>query len=120
MQVSSHRRSIDTPHIAVEHPVKGLRRAFRALRHRNFRLFWWGQLISLIGTWMQTTAQAWLVLQLTGSAADLGIVTALQSLPVLFIGFFGGVIADWLPKRRLLIITQASQLLLALVLGLLV
>ncbi len=97
-----------------------LGRGCTALQHRNYRLFWWGQLISLIGTWMQTTAQAWLVLQLTGSAADLGIVTALHSLPVLFIGFFGGVIADWLPKRRLLIITQTAQMLLALILGVLV
>ncbi len=97
-----------------------LGRGFTALAHRNFRLFFWGQLISLVGTWMQITAQAWLVLQLTGSAADLGIVTALQSLPVLFIGFFGGVIADWLPKRRLLVITQIVQMLLALILGLLV
>jgi MFS family permease len=83
-------------------------------------LFWWGQLVSLIGTWMQTTAQSWLVLDLTGSAADLGIVTALQSLPVLVIGLFGGVVADWMPKRRLIIITQTVQMVLALTLGLLV
>jgi MFS family permease len=100
--------------------MMALGRGFTALRHRNYKLFFWGQLISLIGTWMQTTAQAWLVLQLTGSAADLGIVTALQSLPVLGIGFFGGVIADWMPKHKLLIITQTIQLLLAFVLGMLV
>jgi MFS family permease len=97
-----------------------LGRGFSALRHRNYKLFWWGQLISLIGTWMQSTAQAWLVLQLTGSAADLGIVVALQSLPVLVIGLFGGVIADWMPKRNLLIVTQTSQMLLAFILGLLI
>src|SRR6266581_4257646 len=73
MQVSSNRRSIDTPQIAVEHPVKGLHRAFMALRHRNFRLFWLGQLISLIGTWMQSTAQAWLVLIL---ASLIGLTNA--------------------------------------------
>jgi MFS family permease len=100
--------------------VRSLSRGFAALRHRNYELFWWGQLISLIGTWMQSTAQAWLVLQLTGSAADLGIVTALQSLPVLGGGLFGGVVADWMPKRRLIVITQTSQLLLALALGILV
>jgi hypothetical protein len=100
--------------------VRSLSRGFAALRHRNYKLFWWGQLISLIGTWMQSTAQAWLVLQLTGSAADLGIVTALQSLPVLGGGLFGGVVADWMPKRRLIVITQTSQLLLALALGILV
>lgn len=100
--------------------MRSLSRGFAALHHRNYKLFWWGQLISLIGTWMQSTAQAWLVLQLTGSAADLGIVTALQSLPVLGGGLFGGVVADWMPKRRLIVITQTSQLLLALALGILV
>src|SRR5215212_5362938 len=99
--------------------MTGLGRGFTALRHRNYSLFFWGQLISLVGTWMQTTAQAWLVLDLTGSAADLGIVTALQSLPVLVIGLFGGVVADRMPKRRLLLATQTTQLALALALGLL-
>src|SRR6266702_1428144 len=120
MQVSSHRRSIDTPHIAVEHPVKGLHRAFMALRHRNFRLFWFGQLISLIGTWMQTTAQAWLVLELTHSAWWLGVVGALQFLPVLLLALFGGVLADRLPKRTVLLFTQSSAMLLAFVLWILV
>jgi MFS family permease len=100
--------------------VTALGRGFTAMGHRNYRLFWWGQLISLIGTWMQTTAQAWLVLQLTGSAADLGIVTALQSLPVLVIGFYGGVVADLMPKHKLLVITQIVQMLLAFALGALV
>ena len=97
-----------------------LGRGFSALQHYNYRLFWIGQTISLVGTWMQTVAQAWLVLQLTGSAVDLGIVSALQQLPVLFIGIFGGVFADRAPKRELLIVTQASQMLLALALGILV
>lgn len=100
--------------------MRSFGRAFVALHHRNYKLFWWGQLISLVGTWMQSTAQAWLVLQLTGSAADLGIVTALQSLPVLGGGLFGGMVADWMPKRRLIVITQTVQLLLALALGILV
>ncbi len=95
-------------------------RGFTALRHPNYRLFWIGQLVSLIGTWMQTVAQAWLVLQMTGSAVDLGIVSALQLLPVLLIGMFGGVFADRISKRRLLLTTQTFQMLLAAILGLLV
>lgn len=92
-------------------------RAFSALRHRNFRLFWLGQLISLIGTWMQSIGQAWLVLTLShNSALELGIVGALQFLPVLVFSLFGGVIADRWPKRRLLLVTQSSAMALALIL----
>src|SRR5258708_39121197 len=86
--------------------VKGLLRAFLALRHRNFRLFWSGQLISLIGTWMQSTGQAWLVLQLTHSAWWLGLVGALQFLPVMLLSLFGGVLADRLPKSKVMLFTQ--------------
>lgn len=100
--------------------MSSVARGFTALRHPNYRLFWFGQLISLIGTWMQTVAQAWLVLQMTGSAVDLGIVSALQLLPVLVIGMFGGVFADRVSKRRLLLVTQTFQMLLAAILGLLV
>ncbi len=100
--------------------AKGLLRAFVALRHRNFRLFWFGQLISLIGTWMQTTAQAWLVLELTHSAWWLGLVGALQFLPVMFFALFGGVLADRLPKRTVLIFTQSSAMIQAFILWLLV
>ncbi len=99
---------------------KSLLRTFIALRHRNFRLFWYGQLISLIGTWMQTTAQAWLVLQLTHSAWLLGVVGALQFLPVLLFSLFGGVMADRLPKRRTLLFTQSFAMLQAAVMFLLV
>jgi MFS family permease len=100
--------------------MNGLARGFRALSHPNYRLYWFGQLVSLIGTWMQQVAQSWLILQLTGSAIDLGIVAALQTLPVLFISAFGGVLADRVPKRNLMVMTQTSQMLLALVLGALV
>lgn len=100
--------------------VKGLLRTFIALRYRNFRLFWFGQLISLIGTWMQTTAQAWLVLELTHSAWLLGIVGALQFLPVMFLSLFGGVLADRLPKRTVLLFTQSSAMLQAIILWVLV
>ena len=67
---------------------------FRALRHRNFRLFFGGQLVSLIGTWMQSVAQAWVILQLTGSGLALGLTTALQFGPILVLGPWGGVLAD--------------------------
>jgi MFS family permease len=100
--------------------VKGVLRAFLALRHRNFRLFWTGQLISLIGTWMQTTGQAWLVLELTHSAWLLGLVGALQFLPVLILSLFGGVLADRLPKRTVLRFTQSFATLQAFVLWILV
>src|SRR5258708_10770303 len=101
-------------------PVRGVLRAFRALRHRNCRLFWTGQLISLIGTWMQTTGQAWLVLELTHSAWLLGLVGALQFLPVLILSLFGGVLADRLPKRTVLRFTQSFATLQAFVLWILV
>ena len=94
-----------------------LTHAFMSLRHRNFRLFWFGQLISLIGTWMQSIGQAWLVLLLShNNALLLGAVGALQFLPVLIFSLFGGVIADKWPKRRLLLITQSSAMLLAFIL----
>jgi MFS family permease len=91
----------------------------RALRHRNFRLFWSGQLISLIGTWMQQVAQAWLVLILTDDPLMLGLLAAGQFGPVLVFGLFGGVIADALPKRTVLLTTQTIAMTLALVLGVL-
>lgn len=104
----------------VKQPSRGVLKTFVALRHRNFRLFWGGQLISLIGTWMQTTGQAWLVLQLTHSAWLLGVAGALQFLPVMFFSLFGGIIADRAPKRKVLLYTQASAMLQAAVLWLLI
>ncbi|MFB4318937.1 MFS transporter [Actinomadura sp. 21ATH] len=93
---------------------------FRSLRNRNYRLFVSGQVVSNTGTWMQRVAQDWLVLELTrGSGVALGITTGLQFLPLLLFGLWGGVIADRYPKRRVLMITQVSMGLLALVLGLL-
>ena len=92
---------------------------FPALRHRNFRIFLIGQGVSIVGTWMQTTAQAWLVLTLTNSSFLLGAVSALQWLPVTVLGVVGGAMADRLPKRRLLIITQTTLMAQALVLALL-
>jgi MFS family permease len=95
---------------------KGLLRAFTSLRQRNFRLFWFGQMISLIGTWMQIIGQAWLVLELTHSAWQLGLVGALQSLPVLLFSIVGGVFADRWPKRRVLLLTQVAAMIQALLL----
>ena len=80
--------------------------ALRALRHRNFRLFFGGQLTSLIGTWMQTAAQSWLVLKLTNSPLMLGTVSFANYLPILFITLFAGVIVDRVDRRRLIILTQ--------------
>lgn len=94
-------------------------RGFVALRHRNFRLFFWGQLTSLVGTWMEGLAQQWLVYMLTGSALSLGIVSAFQYLPVLLFSLWGGVIVDRVPKRSLIICTQSASALLSVVLGLL-
>ena len=93
---------------------------FSSLRHRNFRLFWSGQLVSLIGTWMQNVAQAWLVLELTHSSLKLGIVSALQFLPMLFLSFFTGPFIDYFDKRKIIIWTQASLMTLAFVLSILV
>ncbi len=79
---------------------------FRALRHRNYRLYYTGQAISLSGTWMQTIAQAWLVIQLTDSKAAVGIVTTLQFLPITVFVLVAGVIADRAPKRNLILATR--------------
>ncbi len=87
-----------------------LKQTFRALRNPNYRLFWIGQIVSMVGTWMQRVGQAWLVLRLTDSPLALGIVTACQTLPVLLLALFGGVVADRVPKRRLLVITQLVML----------
>jgi MFS family permease len=89
-------------------------------RHRNFRLFFTGQTISLIGTWMQQVAQAWLVLELTHDPIWLGIVSAAQFLPVVIFGLFAGVAADALPKRRVLLWAQTTMMILAAILAVLV
>ena len=93
---------------------------FSSLRVRNYRLYYIGQIISTSGTFMQSVAQAWLVLQLTNSGTALGITTALQYLPVLFLGPYGGVIADRFSKRKILYVTQSISGFLALILGVLV
>ena len=93
---------------------------FRSLKVRNYRLYFSGQAISLCGTWMQTIGQDWLVLKLTGSGTQLGIVSAFQFLPILLLGPFGGMIADRFDKRKILYFTQSIAGILALTLGTLV
>ena len=102
-------------------PPRGpdLLHGLRALRHRSFRLFYGGQLISLTGTWMQSLAQSWLVLVLTDSPLALGLVGAFQFLPVLLLAGIGGAMADRLPKRMILLGTQGAEMVLAIALGVL-
>src|SRR3984893_17012768 len=118
--ITSDHEGHSVPAPIEQQQVKGLLRAFLALRHRNYRLFWFGQMISLIGTWMQSIGQAWLVLTLTHSAWLLGVVGALQFLPVMFLSLFGGVLADRLPKRKVLLFTQSSAMIQAAILWALV
>jgi MFS family permease len=84
--------------------------AFGSLGVRNYRLYFFGQIVSVSGNWMQQVAIAWLVLRLTNSAFELGITVALQTVPYLFFGVWGGLIADRLPKRKLLLCTQVAQI----------
>ncbi len=86
-----------------------LRRALRALAHRNYRLFFFGQLVSLVGTWMQSVAQSWLVYRLTGSATLLGLVGFATQAPTFFFASAGGVVADRWPRRRILVVTQVTS-----------
>src|SRR5512135_1404111 len=108
----------------MEHLLSNLRQrsheTFSSLYVRNYRLYFIGQIISTSGTFMQSVAQAWLVLQLTNSGSALGITTALQYVPILFLGPYGGVIADRFSKRKILYFTQTISGILALVLGILV
>ncbi len=96
------------------------RQTFAALKHRNFRLFFFGQLVSLTGTWMQNTAQSWLVYQLTGSKLLLGVVAAVGSAPMLLFSIWGGSVADRHAKRTILLFTQSSMMVLAFVFSALV
>src|SRR5258705_5442424 len=96
-------------------PVGGItwRHTFRALRHRNYRLFFWGQLVSLIGTWMQQTAMSWYVYQITNSKLLLGVVSAVGSAPMMLSSIWGGALADLYPKRSILLATQAAPMICA-------
>src|SRR6201997_4907057 len=100
-------------------PVGGItwRHTFRALRHRNYRLFFWGQLVSLIGTWMQQTAMSWFVYEITNSKFLLGAVAAIGSAPMMLFSIWGGSIADLYPKRSILVVTQTVQMVCAVLLA---
>lgn len=91
--------------------------AFTALRHRDFRLFYVGQFLSLVGTWMQSTAQGWLVLELTGSPLKLGVVTAMSSLPTFLFTLYAGAVADHGDKRRIIVWANGVALAAAVTLG---
>ncbi len=97
----------DVPPPMPPRPGSGLRRGWASLRHRNYRVYWFGQIGSLVGTWMQTVSQPWLVLELGGSAFQVGAVIALQFAPAMFLAPLGGVLADRVDKRRALMIAQA-------------
>lgn len=98
----------------------GWAEAFSAFRHRNYRIFFSGQVISLIGTWLQSTAEGWLVYQLSGSSVALGFIRFAHMLPFALIALWGGIIADRHAKRSILLLTQGASMVLALVLALLV
>src|SRR5246500_6015651 len=100
-------------------PIGGVtwRHTFRALRHRNYRLFFWGQLVSLIGTWMQQTAMSWFVYQITNSKFLLGLVAAVGSAPMVLSSVWGGALADLYPKRSILVATQSAQMICAFLLA---
>jgi MFS family permease len=102
---------------AAETTVIEIPRLARALRHRDFRLFWTGNFLSNIGTWMQNIAQGWLVLQLTNSAFWLGVVGFAASIPILLFALIGGVIADHVNKRKMLMVTQSAMMVFAFIMA---
>lgn len=97
-------------------PGGGFRRGFNALKYRNYRYYWFGQLVSLAGTWMQSVSQPWLVLLLGGSPLQLGLVIALQYTPAMFLAPLSGVLADRIDKRKAIMVAQATAMTQALVL----
>jgi MFS family permease len=112
--LKSDRKAVNS---AVSTRFPAASRRFRAMQHRNFQLFIAGQLISLIGTWMQTTAQLWLVYKLTGSAALLGVFGFASQVPMLFLSSIGGYVGDRYDRQRSVIATQTASMILAFVLA---
>jgi MFS family permease len=110
------KKAEETAAAAAQNSSK-LSHTFRALRHRNYRLFFAGQLISLSGTWMQSVAQSWLVYKMTGSAALLGLVGFAGQIPVFLIAPFGGAVADRFNRHRILVATQSTMMALAFTLA---
>lgn len=97
--------------------VKRIGSAFPALQNKNYKLYFYGQLVSLIGTWLQIVAQGWLVLQLTDSAFLVGLVAAIALIPSLLFSLFGGVIVDQFSKKQILLLSQSAAMVLALIFG---
>src|SRR5882672_8333101 len=117
MRLRNSRHTVTTQHLprhatASSHG-NALPATLRALRHRNFQLFFSGQLISLIGTWMQSVAEAWLVYRLTGSSLKLGAVGFASQIPVFLVAPIGGIVADRFNRRRVVIYTQIAAMTLA-------
>lgn len=106
--------------MTIPAPAVALSHSFRALRHRDFRLYWSSQLVSLIGTWMQSVAQGWLMHRLTGSPLMLGLLGFAQFLPVLLFSLFAGVLVDRFDRRRLLLVTQSLAMVQSVALAVLV
>lgn len=110
-------RSAETVEPIVAEPLPPKQGTFAAMRHRNFQLYFGGQLISNIGTWMQIIAQAWVVYQIGHSEVILGLVAFASAIPVLLISPWGGVVVDRMPRRTLLMITQSGAMILAFVMA---
>src|SRR5436309_11345331 len=113
----NHASAVTSPSAVRESGRNAVSSTWRALRHRNFRLFFGGQLISLTGTWMQTVAQSWLVYRLTGSSVLLGAVGFAGQIPVFVLAPLGGALADRHNRHRIVIATQTSAMILALTLS---
>src|ERR1700747_35050 len=108
--IATHRKDRETP-------IPELSTRFRALKHRNFQLFIIGQLVSLVGTWLPTTAPQWLVYKLTGSVAVLGVFGFASQVPMLLLAWMGGYVGDRYNRHRGVIVTQSLSMILAFVLG---
>ncbi|MCH5136935.1 MFS transporter [Clostridiaceae bacterium UIB06] len=93
---------------------------FHALTHKNFRYYWIGQCVFVIGTWVQSVSQSWLVLSLTGSSFLLGIIGTMQFLPITLFSLFAGVAIDRFPKKKILLLTQSLSMALAFIMSVLV
>src|SRR5215467_13906870 len=104
-------------HLHASYPLISTASTFAAFRHRNYRLWFIGQLVSLVGAWMQNIAQGYLLYTLTGSVAYLGYVGFLSGLPSWLLMIYGGLMADRVSRRTLLVITQSVKMMLAFILG---
>src|SRR4030043_448347 len=105
--------------ISTNFLISSIKNNFSSLRHTNFRIFWFGQIISLIGSWMQTISLPWLTLTLTKSPFLLSLVTAMQFTPMLLFCLFAGVVIDNFDKKKIIIITQIMHAVLAFILAIL-